>query len=120
MTSPESDPPDARLLVLGDADFDAALSAADRPMLVDFHATWCPPCRALAPVIERLAESHADHLRVASVDVDASPALVERFGIASVPTLLLLRADTELDRLVGEIGATELASRLERHLGSTT
>lgn len=100
---------------LGDADFDAALASADRPLLVDFHATWCPPCRALAPSLDRLAVTHADRVQVAKVDIDENPALVERFGISSVPTLLLLRGDELLDRLTGNVGAAELAARVERH-----
>ncbi|GJM21455.1 MAG: thioredoxin [Planctomycetota bacterium] len=113
MTTPTPGTPD--VLTLGDADFDAALTSADRPLLVDFHATWCPPCRALAPTLERLAVSHADRVRVGKVDIDDNPALVERFSIASVPTLLLLRGDELLERITGNVGAAELAARVEAH-----
>jgi len=109
-----SAPDPATPVVLGDADFDATLTNSDRPVLVDFHATWCPPCRALAPVLEGLAATHAERVRVAKVDVDANPALVERFGIASVPTLLLLRGDEVIDRFGGTLGAAELTDRIER------
>ena len=109
MTPPQTA---SQVLTLGDADFDDALAVSDRAVLVDFHATWCPPCRALAPELERLAETHADRVRVATVDVDANPELVERFEIASVPSLLLMRGDVVLDRFTASTAA-EVAARIE-------
>ncbi len=110
MTPPA--PETAAPLTLGDHDFDAALAATDLPVLVDFHATWCPPCRALAPTVDDLARTHADRLRVAKVDIDENPALVERFGIASVPTLLLLRDGEVVERL-GAVAPPRLVERVD-------
>jgi thioredoxin len=73
-------------------DFDAYLAAAgDRPVVIDFWAAWCAPCRAVAPEVERLAASRGDTIRVAKVDIDAHPSLAERFEIRSIPTLLCFR-----------------------------
>jgi thioredoxin 1 len=94
------------VIALNDDNFDAEIvdSASPVPVLVDFGAAWCPPCRALRPIVERLAETHAGRLRVAEVDIDASPLVARRLGIRGAPTLLVFR------------GGQQVA----RHLGSTT
>ena len=88
-------------LTLTDASFDEAVAIADRPLVVDFWADWCGPCRAVAPLLEELAAEHADEFTLAKVDVDANPALATRFGVQSIPTLLVLTADRVLGRFVG-------------------
>lgn len=83
--------------------FDTFLAeAGERPVVVDFWAAWCAPCRAVAPEVERLAESRGDAIRVAKVDIDAHPALAERFDIKSIPTLLCFRkGDATPKRAIG-------------------
>jgi len=82
--------------------------------LVDFWATWCGPCRALAPTVERLADEFAGRAQVAKVDVDAHPALAERFGVLSIPTLLFFRDGAEVARVVGNQSYDTLKARLEQ------
>lgn len=98
---------------LTDSTFEAEVAAADRPLLVDFWAEWCQPCKAIAPVIERVAAEHGDKLRVATVDIQTNPATPQRFGIMSIPTLILFKRGRPVLQLVGQNDA----SNVERLLG---
>lgn len=80
----------SRLLTVDEADFERRVVQAGRPALVDFSAEWCGPCRAIGPTIEGLADDYADRVTVAKVDIDQSPALAARYGVRSVPTVMLL------------------------------
>ena len=88
-------------LILTSENFDAAIRDIDKPVLVDFFATWCGPCRMLAPVLEQLAAEHADTLTVGKVNVDDAPDLAARFGVVSIPTLVLFRAGKAVKKTVG-------------------
>ncbi len=77
------------MTVAGDESFDTVVGAAALPVLVDFWATWCGPCRMVSPVVERAAVRYAGRLKVVKVDIDRAPGLARRFGIQSVPTLAL-------------------------------
>src|ERR1700739_941679 len=76
-------------------------TTASVPVVVDFWAAWCGPCRMISPVLEDLAKSHAGALKVVKVDVDANPALAGRFGAQSIPLLVVIRDGQEIDRVVG-------------------
>lgn len=94
------------------ADFDGVVRASRTPVLIDFWASWCAPCRALAPELERLAQQRAGRLLVAKVDTEALPDVAARFGIRSIPTLVLFRDGTEAARVSGAMPAAEIAARL--------
>jgi thioredoxin 1 len=81
--------------------FETTVLSAIEPLLVEFWAEWCPPCKRLAPIIAELAIQYQGSLRVVRVDSDANPALVSRWGIAANPTLLFFRHGQEVHRLVG-------------------
>jgi thioredoxin 2 len=99
---------------LVDADTDSfdAETRASVPVLVDFWAAWCGPCRMVAPVLAELAQKHAAHLKVVKVDVDANPALGARFGAQSIPLLVVIRDGEEVDRIVGALPRAALEQRL--------
>jgi thioredoxin 2 len=90
----------------------AAETNASVPVVVDFWAAWCGPCRMISPVLEDLAKSHAGHLKVVKVDVEANPGLASRFGAQSIPLLVVIRGGQEIDRVVGALPRAALEQRL--------
>lgn len=103
-------------VALDTASFAAHVERATLPALVDFWAPWCGPCRMMAPVLERTASERATVLRVAKVNTDEQPQLAGRFGIRSIPTLILFRAGRELARQSGAVDATSLSRWLDHAL----
>ena len=97
------------------AAFDAAVEAAPLAV-VDFWATWCGPCRMLAPVVEKLGEQYGEQVLIAKVDVDAEPDLAMRFGVMSIPTVVFLKNGREFDRKVGLMPAAVYSGVLDQNL----
>ncbi len=100
-----------------DDTFAAEVEQAAGLVLVDFWATWCGPCQAIAPVLEQLAAEHAGKLRVAKVDVDANQSITQRFNVRSIPSILFFRDGRHVDTVVGAVPKATLLERITKHLG---
>ena len=105
----------AAVIEVGERDFDAAV-AGPNPVLVDFSASWCGPCRAMAPALEAFAAHRTDDLAVVKIDIDAAPAAAARFGIRSVPTLMLFQDGKPVAVHAGMLGEKQLGAFVDQHL----
>jgi thioredoxin 1 len=93
--------------------FDQEVVQSTLPVLVDFWAPWCGPCRAVAPVVEAMAKAFGDKLKVVKVNVDDSPQVATKYGIRSIPTLMIFKDGQPAETMVGYMGEDELKRRLE-------
>ena len=98
---------------LDESNFDQAIRESPVPVLVDFWASWCGPCRMIAPVLDEIAKEQGENVTIAKVDVDKSSNLSNRFGIRNIPTLLFFRNGEVKDQVVGLTSKADLISRLE-------
>ena len=105
--------PNSPVVHLTEVTFDEAVAGSEGPMLVDFWAPWCGPCRAIGPVIEQLAKERAGEATVAKVNVDESPALAARFGIRAIPALMFFKDGAAVDTVVGAVPKAEIVKRLD-------
>ena len=107
-----------RTIKVSDATFADHVLAAERPVLVDFYADWCGPCRTMAPFLEDVAEESRDRLTVAKLNVDENPDLARRFDVMSIPTLIVFQDGQPKKRLVGAKGKGQLLQELGEFLES--
>ena len=110
---PETSADDGHPLTVTDADFERVVLGAQVPVLVDFWATWCMPCRMVAPTVEKLAQEFAGRALVAKLDVDDNPQTAQRYGVQSIPTLIYFRNGREVERAIGAQREEVLRQKLE-------
>jgi thioredoxin 1 len=98
---------------INDANFETEVLKSTQPVLVDFWAEWCGPCKAIAPVLDEIAVEQAGRARIAKINVDENPGLASRYGIRSIPTLLFFSNGDVRDQLIGVAGKKTILSKLE-------
>ena len=103
-------------LALNGSDFDAQVLQSDVPVLIDFWAEWCGPCKMIGPSIEQLAQDYTGKAKVYKVDVDREGDLAQRYGIMSIPALLVFKGGKEVDRMVGAAPKQQIAALIDRHV----
>ncbi len=106
----------SNVLQATDENFDAEVMQAKQPVLVDFSATWCGPCKKLEPIVHEIAGDYDGRLKVVKVDVDQAPSTAAKFGVMSVPTVLLFQGGAVKDQVVGLISKQALADRVDKVL----
>ena len=97
-----------------DASFEDEVLNSDKPVIVDFWATWCGPCKMIAPILEEIAEEYADKLKVAKLDVDSNNATAGKYNIMSIPSLLFFKNGEVVDQVIGAIPKAQLTSKLDK------
>jgi thioredoxin 1 len=106
----------AKALEITDDNFEEVVLKSDKPVLVDFWATWCGPCLMMAPVVEELAADYAGKAVIGKLDVDKNPKTAEKFGIRSIPTMIFYKSGEASDKIVGGTSKANLSEKLEAQL----
>jgi len=101
------------LLVLTDGNFDSEIKKSEAPVLVDFWAPWCGPCKAVAPILEELQGEYAQRLTIAKLNVDENQAIPARYGIRSIPNMVIFKAGEEAGRIIGSRPKAELKKAID-------
>lgn len=97
---------------LDEAGFDELIASAENPVLIDFWAEWCGPCKAIAPILDEIADEHSENVTIAKVNVDDAASLAQRYRVMSIPTLLVFDGGEEQKRLVGAQSKAKLVEEL--------
>jgi thioredoxin 1 len=101
-----------------DQDFEERVLKSDEPVLVDFWAEWCVPCHMVSPVVEEIGQEKGESLRVAKLNIDENPEVTRRYGVMSIPTLMLFKGGEEKARVVGARGKQALLKEIDPHLAA--
>jgi thioredoxin 1 len=101
---------------VGDNNFDAEVLHSDLPVLVDFWAPWCGPCKSIAPIVEQIAVEYEGKLKVTKLNVDDHPVTASRYGIRGIPNLIILKAGAVKEQIVGAVPKAKLVSAIEKAL----
>lgn len=108
-----------KLREISDSNFEQEVLGSDQPVLVDFWAAWCAPCRMMSPTVDAVAEQYAGNARVVKLNVDDNPGVAQRYGIKGIPTLILFRQGKEAERVVGAVSKDALSRMIEKHCGAS-
>lgn len=101
---------------IDDQNFKSEVLDSNLPVLVDFWANWCGPCKMIAPIIEELAKEYAGKVKIGKLDVDNNPKTASHYGIMSIPTLIFFKNGTVMEQLVGVLSKAELKNKIDEHI----
>src|SRR3954468_1547436 len=105
------------ILEVTDTNFDQDVLKSEQPVLVDFWATWCGPCRAIAPIVEELATEYQGKVKIGKMDVDRNSATPMRYGVRGIPTLLVFKGGQVKEQIVGYVAKEKIQQALDKHVG---
>ena len=105
------------VLNLNSRNFYDIIAKTDKPVLVDFWAEWCPPCKVMAPIVEELAKDYAEKAVIAKVNVDENPRIAAEYNIMAIPTFIIFKGGKPVERLIGAVGRKPLEEALKKYLG---
>jgi thioredoxin 1 len=105
-----------KVRTVSDSSFEKEVLQSERPVLVDFWAEWCAPCRMLAPTVEAVGEQYLESAEVVKLNVDDNPAMAQRYGIKGIPTLILFKEGKEVERMVGATSKESISRIIEKYL----
>ena len=106
----------SNVIELNDSNFDDEVFKSDLPVLVDFWAEWCGPCKMIAPSVEKISEEYSDKLKVGKLDVDSNPNISSTYGIRSIPTLLIFKNGSPVDQIVGAVSKEVISAKVDSHI----
>ena len=104
------------VVTLTDDNFETEVNASDKPVLVDYWATWCGPCKMVGPIVEEIANDYDGRVKVGKIDVDNNNQVAMKYGIRSIPTLLLFKGGEVVDQVIGNVGKESIESMLNKAL----
>ena len=109
----------ADLLHITDDNFEKEVLESSEPVLIDFWAVWCGPCRMIAPIVEEMAGEYVGKAKIGKLDVDSNPMVASKYGIRSIPTVLIFKDGKVVEQIVGAVAKQKLVSALESQIGAT-
>jgi thioredoxin 1 len=106
-----------KIMEISDSTFEQEVLQSEVPVLVDFWAPWCGPCRAIAPIVDELANEYADKLKVAKCNVDDNPKTPSRYGIRAIPTLIIFKGGNVSEQITGAVAKSQIAAAVDKAMG---